>query len=157
VPRITGLDHVGLAARDPLALSRFYRDLFGMHDVGHAPNGDDQAGAAFLTSRSGQRHQELVFFQEPTDPHIAFSVASLAELRSWYAEVKRRGLPIQQALYHGDSYAFYFPDPEGHTIELCWPTGRTDVDGLDEPIDLEQSEEELVAFAERLTHPPGGV
>jgi catechol 2,3-dioxygenase-like lactoylglutathione lyase family enzyme len=157
MPRITGLDHVGLAARDPLALSLFYLDLFGMEDVGHAPNSAEKGGAAFLTSRSGQRHQELVFFQEPTDPHIAFSVASLAELRAWYAEVKRRGLPIQQALYHGDSYAFYFADPEGHTIELCWQTGRIDADGLDEPIDLEESEEELLAFAERLTNPPRGV
>lgn len=153
MPRITGLDHVGLAARNPMALSLFYRDLLGMEDIGHVPNSDEKGGAAFLTSRPGQRHQDLVFFQETTDPHVAFSVASLAELRAWYSEIKRRGLPILQARYHGDSYAFYFPDPEGHTIELCWPTGRTDADGLDEAIDLEQSEEELLAFAERLTNP----
>lgn len=157
MPKLTGLDHVGLAAKNPMELSRFYRDLFGMTDVGHSPNTDDKSGSAFLTCRPGQRHQDLVFFQETKDPHVAFSVASLAELRSWYAEIKGRGLPILQALYHGDSYALYFPDPEGHTIELCWPTGRTDADGLDEPIDLEQSEEELLAFAERLTRPPSGV
>lgn len=157
MPRITGLDHVGLAAENPLELARFYQDLFGMQDVGHSPNSDDRTGAAFLSVRPGRGRHELVFFQRTPNPHVAFAVASLAELRSWYAEVKSRGLPILHALYHGDSYAFYFPDPEGHVIELCWPTGRTDAGGLDEPIDLDQSETALLGFAERLATPPSGV
>ncbi len=157
MPEITGLDHVGLAAENPMEFARFYRDLFGMHDAGCSPSTDVRTGSAFLTSRPGRAHHELVFFQQAANAHVAFRVASLAELRAWYAEIRSRGLPILQALYHGDSYAFYFPDPEGHTIELCWPTGRTDLDGLDEPIDLDESEEGLLGFAECLARPPSGV
>jgi catechol-2,3-dioxygenase len=32
-------------------------------------------------------------------------------------------VPVKTALNHGVSLSFYFADPEGHLIEVYWPTG----------------------------------
>ena len=40
------------------------------------------------------------------------------------------------ALSHGVSLSFYFDDPEGHLIEVYWPTGVATRPPYGEPIDL---------------------
>lgn len=155
--KIAGLGHVGLLAKDPVELSKFYRDLFGMEDVGQVPNGiGPMGGMAFLSSRRQEENHELVFFQDAQGPHIAYKVASLADLRAWHTEIKARGLPIVRSWYHGSSYAFYFPDPEGHLIELYWPTGSDVTQPVAETIDFDRPEEELLAAAGRAITPPSG-
>jgi catechol-2,3-dioxygenase len=47
------------------------------------------------------------------------------------------------AFNHGVSIAFYFEDPEGHLIEVYWPTGARRRQPYGEPIDLTLSEEAL--------------
>ena len=47
------------------------------------------------------------------------------------------------ALNHGGSLAFYFDDPEGHLVEVYWPTGVACRPPYGDPIDLTQSEEAL--------------
>lgn len=147
MPMITGLGHVGLVAKDPVTLAEFYRELFGMEDIGHTSDGDGLGGMAFLSSRRGEENHELVFFQNAQLAHVAFKVASLAELRAWHTEIKARGLPIEMTANHRSSFAFYFRDPEGHLIELYWPTGRDSDHPVLDAIDLDQPEEELLVLA----------
>ena len=135
--KITGLGHVGLLSRDPVALAEFYRELFGMEYIGHVPRGDGDQGMAFLSSRRSEENHELVFFQDVRLAHIAFKVASLADLQSWHAAIKARGLPIEMVANHRSSVAFYFRDPEGNLIELYWPTGRDSDHPVIEPFDLD--------------------
>jgi catechol-2,3-dioxygenase len=47
------------------------------------------------------------------------------------------------ALNHGASLAFYFDDPEGHLVEVYWPTGVACRPPYADPIDLTRSEEAL--------------
>jgi catechol-2,3-dioxygenase len=47
------------------------------------------------------------------------------------------------ALNHGVSLSFYFADPEGHLIEVYWPTGMACRPRHGEPIDLTLSAETL--------------
>ena len=66
-----------------------------------------------------------------------------------------QGVPVKMALYHGVSLSFYFEDPEGHLIEVYWPTGVACRPRHGDAIDLTRPEEalrrdvaELVAHAD---------
>src|SRR5262249_31753976 len=54
-----------------------------------------------------------------------------------------RGVPVKLALNHGVSLSFYFDDPEGHLIEVYWPTGVACRPRHGDPIDLTRSEDAL--------------
>jgi catechol-2,3-dioxygenase len=70
-------------------------------------------------------------------------VQSLAALRAVYQRVLGRGVPVKMAFNHGVSIAFYFEDPEGHLIEVYWPTGVAWPQPYGDPIDLTLSEEAI--------------
>ena len=104
--RNTGIHHVGLRAANPAASAEFYRDVLGMQIVGgNAP--DHPIGAtAFLSSRPDEESHEIALFANPAFAHVAFKVSSLAELRSFYARVVERNIPIKFLANHGVSFAF---------------------------------------------------
>jgi catechol-2,3-dioxygenase len=62
-------------------------------------------------------------FANPAFAHIAFKVSSLAEFRSFHARVVEKNIPIKSVFNHRVSFAFYFDDPDGNTVEVYWPTG----------------------------------
>ncbi len=156
VVKVIGMCHVGIAAKDPAALAAFYQDVMGMTVVGGSSADHAQfAASAFVSSRPNDENHEIAIFANPYFKHIAFKVASLADLRAFYQEIKRRGLPIKMALNHGCSLAFYFDDPEGNMIEIYWPTNIHNWQPYGDPIDLEWSEEELVHDVERVARLTG--
>jgi hypothetical protein len=53
----------------------------------------------------------VVLFANPEYAHVAFKVASLADLKSLYARVLQKGIPIKFVFNHGVSFSFYFDDP----------------------------------------------
>jgi len=122
----TGIHHVGLHATNPVASAEFYRDVLGMQIVDGSAPGHPIGATAFLSSRPDEEHHEIALFADPTFAHIAFKVSSLAEFRSFHARVVEKNIPIKFVLNHGVSFAFYFDDPDGHMIEVYWPTGALD-------------------------------
>jgi catechol-2,3-dioxygenase len=82
-------------------------------------------------------------FTNPEIRHVAFKVASLAELRSFYQRICARKLPVKMAANHGASLAFYFDDPDGNMIEVYWPTGVKCRQPFMEPINLSETEESI--------------
>jgi catechol-2,3-dioxygenase len=151
-PQVIGVRHVGLGARDPAALAAFYRDVLGLQVV---PTDASALGAAaFLSSRPAEGSLDLAFFANPALQHTAFEVRSLADLRAFYQRVLGRGVPIKMALNHGVSLSFYFVDPEGHMVEVYWPTGVACRPRHGDPIDLTQSEEALRRDAAELAGAP---
>ena len=144
VPHVIGVRHVGLAARDPAALAAFYHDLLGLHLVGGSTAGTFALGAtAFLSSHPAEGSLDLALFANPAFQHTAFEVRSLADLRALHQRVLGRGVPVKMALNHGVSLSFYFEDPEGHLLEVYWPTGVACRPPYGDPIDLTRSEEAL--------------
>jgi catechol-2,3-dioxygenase len=138
-----GIHHVGIHVKDPLLSAQFYRDILGMQLVGGSPADTPGVGAsAFLTSRPGEESHEIALFSQPQFRHVAFKVASLAELKRLYRLVLERELPIKLTSDHGVSLAFYFDDPDGNMIEVYWPTGRHVKQPFLKPLDLNQSDEE---------------
>jgi catechol-2,3-dioxygenase len=140
-PQVIGVRHVGLRARDPAALAAFYHDVLGLQVV---PTDTAALGAtAFLSSRPAEQSLDLAHFAKPVLQHTAFEVRSLADLRACHRRVLGRGVPVRMALNHGVSLSFYFADPEGHLIEVYWPTGVACRPRHGDPIDLTRSEEAL--------------
>lgn len=152
--RNTGVHHVGLHAKDPAASAAFYCDILGMKLVGGSGPEHPIGATAFLSSRPDEESHEIALFADATLVHTAFKVSSLAEFRLLHARVVNRKVPVKFVFNHGTSFAFYFDDPDGNTIEVYWPTGAA----LDsyrqpqvEPLDLTQSDEALL---ERVAHGP---
>ncbi len=145
--RNTGIHHVGLRATNPAASAEFYRDVLGMQIVGGSAPDHPFGATAFLSSRPGEESHEIALFANPAFAHVAFKVSSLAELRSCYARVVERNIPIKFLANHGVSFAFYFDDPDGNMIEVYWPTGelRRSLQPQMEPLDLSQPDEALLA------------
>src|SRR6266850_2266384 len=141
-----GIHHVGIHVKDPLLSAQFYRDILGMQLVGGSPADTPGLGAsAFLTSRPGEESHEIALFSQPQFRHVAFKVASLAELKRLYRLVLERELPIKLTANHGVSLAFYFDDPDGNMIEVYWPTGKHVKQPCLKPLDLGQSDEAILA------------
>ena len=149
---VIGVRHVGLGARDPAALAAFFHNLLGLHLVGGSAAGTFALGAtAFLSSHPDEESHDLALFANPALQHTAFKVASLADLRAVYRRVLDRGIPVKMAFNHAASLAFYFEDPEGHLLEVYWPTGVRWRQPHAEPIDLTLSEEALRRVVAELT------
>lgn len=150
IPNLIGVRHVGLAAKDPAALAAFYRDVLGMTVV-RQTSADAPVGATLFLARQPEEHEDhdLLFLADPTSAHTAFEVASLGELLACYREIKAR-VPIKMARNHGVMLSFYFEDPEGHVIEINWPTNVRDRQGRSDPIDLDRPEEEVRREVERM-------
>ncbi len=132
------------SARDPAALAEFYRDVLGLEVVGGSTADTSALGAtAFLSSHPAEVSLDLALFANPAYQHTAFEVRSLAVLRALHQRVLGRGMAVKLALNHGASLAFYFDDPEGHLVEVYWPTGVACRPPYGDPIDLTLSEEAL--------------
>ena len=143
--RNTGLHHVGLHATDPATSAEFYRDVLGMEIVGGSDASHPLGASAFLSSRPDEESHEIALFANPAHAHCAFKVSSLVELRSRYARVAERNIPIKFSANHGVSFAFYFYDLDGNMIEVYWPTGDLSRRQPQmEPLDLSQPDEVLL-------------
>jgi catechol-2,3-dioxygenase len=135
--RVIGVRHVGLGAHDPSALAQFYNDVLGLETV--QVNMGGASPAAFLSSHPDEGSIDLVFFADSALQHTAFEVASLEDLCALHQKIIDRGVPIKFALNHGVTLSFYFQDPEGHMIEIYWPTGIATTPRHGEPLELTQS------------------
>src|SRR5215831_4042864 len=146
VCRNSGVHHVGLHVKDPVASAEFYKDIFGMQMMGGTGSDHPLGATAFLSSRPDQEHHEIALFTNPALAHTAFKVSSLDELRAMYERVVARGIPLRFTANHGCSFAIYFNDLDGNMIEVYWPTG--DMSYIDSPsmeaIDFAQSNEALL-------------
>jgi catechol-2,3-dioxygenase len=141
----TGIGHVGLRAANPGASAEFYSDVLGMEIVGGSAPDHPLGATAFLSSRPDEESHEIALFANPALAHVAFKVASLAELRSFHARIVEKKIPIKAVFNHRVSFAFYFDDPDGNMIEIYWPTGELSWRQPEaEPLDLSQPDEVLL-------------
>jgi catechol-2,3-dioxygenase len=150
MPAVTGLGHVGLFVKDMPTMIDFYSNFLGLEITDRGP--DDRI--VFFSARPDQEHHELALVRSDsrkTDAQqVSFTVGSLADLREFYRQIKDRGLAIEQVVNHGIAFGCYFYDPEGNGIEVYWSTGIDYPQPHREPIDLEASDEELLALLDNM-------
>ncbi|UWU17227.1 VOC family protein (plasmid) [Rhizobium sullae] len=149
-PQIVGLRHVGMVAENPAALGRFYQDTLGLQLVGGSGEENPFGASAFLTSDPAEDSHQIAIFTDPALRHVAFKVATLADLRAAYHRIVDMGLAIKMAFNHGVSLAFYFEDLEGNLVEVYWATGIALGQPYGDPLDLTLPEEALRRDIERV-------
>lgn len=151
MPKVTGLGHVGIYIKDPAAMVDFYSGFLGLT----VTDREETDKIIFLSARPDEEHHEIALAPHPTrhtDPQqLSFRVASLADLRAFYAQIVERGYPVDRCVSHGNAFGCYFRDPEDNLVEVYWPTGVDWPQPYTRHIDLTGSQEELLAH---LAQPP---
>jgi catechol 2,3-dioxygenase-like lactoylglutathione lyase family enzyme len=149
---ITGVRHVGMSAKDPIAMSKFYQDVMGMTVVAQTPSNSPMGTTVFLSLHPEvEGHHDIVLFSNPVFAHTAFRVEDLDEFLAFYHDVKEKGVNIKFTFNHGVWFSFYIDDPEGHNLEFYWPTNvNAPIDYQVQPIDLSLPKEQLLAIAGRM-------
>jgi catechol-2,3-dioxygenase len=154
MPKVTGLGHVGLYVKDPEVMIDFYSDFLGL-TVSDRAEGNR---IVFLSTRPGEEHHELVLFRDETRhtdvQQLSFTVGSLADLRTFYAQIKAHGFPVDRVVNHGNAFGCYFRDPEDNQVEVYWHTGKSWPQPYGDPIDLSLSEEDLRSVLDRMPEQP---
>jgi glyoxylase I family protein len=111
--RLRRLDHASVRITD-LARSRaFYEGLLGL---GQAPRPDLGFPGSWYEVGGSQLHLiqqgKMLDGIDPTDPHVAFEVESLADVKR---ALEARGIAF---LEFGGSQ-LWIRDPDGNVVELC--------------------------------------
>ena len=150
MPRVTGLGHLGIYVRDLERMAAFYRDFLGMTVT------KQNQGAVFLSGDPAAVDHEIVLARgrpDAGDPHlinqISLRVDTLDDLRVFYRCLRDEGYQIDRVVSHVSAIGCYFRDPEDNRTEVFWLTGKESWATFGEPIDLEQSDEALLAEVER--------
>jgi len=152
IPTVS-FSHVGIYVRDLDTMVRFYTDLLGLHmtDRGTLPL-PGEPRIVFL-SRTPREHHQIALVTgrgegASTVNQLSFDVASLADLRRLHAVVQESAPGPTFAINHGISWSVYTHDPEGNMLELYvhspWYVPQPIVD----PLDLSQSDDEIVRGTE---------
>jgi len=147
--------HMGFYVRDIERMARFYRDVMCFFQTDRGLLGNVEL--AFFSRDPSEHHQILLATGRPVD--LSFSVINQISLRvpdlATLREVRNRALADPDVTdlvtaTHGNAVSIYFRDPEGNRIEVFMDMPWYCEQPLREPIDLDQSDEDVMAAAEAL-------
>jgi glyoxylase I family protein len=130
MPSITGAHHVALTVSDADRSTGWYSDLLGMQVV---MTGDDEsvkfrilahADSGWLLGIRQYPNREADGFDEFRTglDHLAFSVASQAELEDWERELSRRGIAFSPIAEMPIGSVIVFRDPDNIQLEFWLPS-----------------------------------
>jgi catechol 2,3-dioxygenase-like lactoylglutathione lyase family enzyme len=151
---VAGLGHVGIAVRDLDKMVGFYTGVLGLTVT---DGGGPGARGVFMSAHPETEHHEFVLgmSETPTNAQqISFTVGSLSDLKELYHDIKEYGCKIERVVSHGIAFGCYFRDPEENLVEVYWPTGIDYPQPVGQPIDLEASDQELIAVLENMPVTP---
>ena len=146
--------HIGLYVTDLDAMERFYRDMLGMTVTDRGDLGDHQL--VFLSRNPAEHNQIVLVTGRPagqrftTINQISFRVAGIAVLREFLERLQKLEGAAPAPVTHGNAVSLYFYDPEGNRIEFFLDTEWYCEQPLRVPIDLAQSDAEILRGIEEL-------
>lgn len=160
IPDLQRLDslvfsHMGFYVRDLERMARFYKEVLCFTETDRGDLGAVQL--VFLSRNPAEHHQVVLATGRPTDlsfsviNQISFRVPDLATLR-----LVRDRVVIDPDVTdllcatHGNAVSIYFRDPEGNRIEVFMDSPWYCEQPLREPIDLDQSDEDIMARTEAI-------
>ena len=79
--------------------------------------------------------------------HVGIHTDDIMKQRDFYHKLQAENVKIDRIVSHGNALGMYFFDPEGNRVELYYKTGFDVPQPHGEPIDLDASNEELLAQA----------
>ena len=148
--KVNGLGHIGFYVHDLDLMKDFYANFMGMTLTKVGP-----LGAFFSADPEGVDH-EIALINGRTsldDPHwiqqISMRVDSLDDLRDFKQRIHEHGYKLDRIVTHASAIGCYFRDPENNPTEVFWLTGHTSWAQIGVPIDIDQSDEEVMADVNR--------
>lgn len=145
--------HMGFYVRDLDRMARFYRDVMCFFETDRGDLGSVQL--IFLSRDPSEHHQIVLATGRPTDlsfsviNQISLRVPDLATLREVHARVAADpDVSDLVSATHGNAISIYFRDPEGNRLEVFVDMPWYCEQPLREPIDLNQTDAEVMAAAE---------
>jgi catechol 2,3-dioxygenase len=115
----------------------------------------DGVEIAFMTLDPSEHHQVVFATGRPADlnynviQQLSFRAPSLAALRETYVALKREEIVELGPISHGNALSAYFRDPEGNRLEVFIDTKWHVPQPCAEPVDLLQSDEEIMTLVDR--------
>jgi catechol 2,3-dioxygenase-like lactoylglutathione lyase family enzyme len=147
--------HMGIYVRDLERMARFYKDVMCFFETDRGDLGPVQL--VFLSRDPSEHHQIVLATGRPADlsfsviNQISLRVPDLASLRTVRDRVKADpDVSDLVCTSHGNAVSIYFRDPEGNRLEVFLDMPWYCEQPLREPIDLDQSDEAVMAAAEAL-------
>lgn len=147
------LSHAGIYTRDIPKMVDFYTRVLGLvvSDRGTSRSGGE---IVFLTAAPEHHHQVVLVSGRPEDgastvQQLSFKVADLGQVKTLWHRVRDEGVTAIRQVTHGNALSFYFPDPEGNTLEVYMDTPWYVPQPHGVPIDLSQPDEEILARCEQ--------
>ena len=144
--KVNGLGHIGFYVHDLELMKDFYANFLGMTLT------KVSAGAAFFSADPEACDHEIAMMAGRTsldDPHwiqqISMRVDSLDDLRDFKRRIDEEGYAMDQLVTHASAIGCYFRDPENNPVEVFWLTGHTSWAQISIPIDIDQSDEAVMA------------
>ncbi len=144
------LTHAGLYVKDMDAMVEFYCKHLALviTDRGYM-----NATELCFLSRSENEHHQVVLARIPdrvpsgptTLNQMSFRLATLADLQAFYRTLLPYDLPGMEPRHHGNSWSFYFFDPEGNKIEMYAVTEWQVRQPWRAPLDLLKPVDEIMA------------
>ncbi|PKB78551.1 MAG: hypothetical protein BZY88_17840 [SAR202 cluster bacterium Io17-Chloro-G9] len=151
MPAIEALGHVGIYAEDIIKMRDFYSNVIGLKI---ADQDLDGRGMVFMSADPKREHHEFVLVKGRVTnddarviQQISFIVNSVEDLKDYYYRLKEENVTIDRTVSHGNALGMYFFDPEGNRIELYYRTGFDVPQPHGDPINMEDSVEELLGIA----------
>ena len=148
--KVNGLGHIGFYVQDLELMKDFYANFIGMTLTKVSP-----MGAFFSADPEACDHEIAMMTGRPSldDPHwiqqISMRVDSLDDLRDFKRRIVEKGYKIDRIVTHASAIGCYFRDPENNPVEVFWLTGQTSWAQISIPIDIDQSDEEVMAEVDR--------
>ena len=144
--KVISLGHVGVYVRDIERSKEFYRDILGLRVSDVSPN----SGSVFMTAQDrAAEHLELLLVPGREDgkvvQQISFRCSSIADLKAFHRLLLERRVPVVRTVSHGNALGVYFLDPDGNQVEIYWPTGIDWPQPFGKPVDLNASDEAILA------------
>ena len=148
--KVNGLGHIGFYVKDLELMKDFYGNFMGMTLTKVGPLGaffsaDPEAvdhEIALINGRTSLDGPELI-------QQISMRVDSLDDLRDFKQRIHERGYKLERIVTHASAIGCYFKDPENNTTEVFWLTGHTSWAQIGIPIDIDQSDEAVLAEVQR--------
>ena len=144
--------HAVLYVHDVDDMIDFYSETLGFEVTDRGPLGRDEI--VFLSQNANDHHQVAFITGRPEpDPsnsvhHVAFrSAGTLDDLKSLKKVLEANARVTQiMPLTHGNAWSVYFRDPEFNGVEVFLDTPWHVRQPQGEPLDLDQSNDEIVEF-----------
>lgn len=154
VARRARLAHLGLLVRDEARLQAFYTTVLGLNVSDRGLSERHGREMTFMTGDPAVHHHLVLVgtgdaaAEERRLEHLAFEVATLAELRALRDRATAAGAEIR-ATDHGSAWSVYFADPKGNRVEVLAVSPHVPPQPRGGPLDLDQPDERIKSATRR--------